>query len=111
MKVLLGLYDNWDIVESGYSEPADAAAEVALPNAEKTVLKESRKKDKKALYTIFQGFDESTFEKISEAKTAKDAWEILQKSFQGVKKVRNVRLQVLRGEFKNIKMKSSENIG
>ncbi|XP_074336226.1 uncharacterized protein LOC141673379 [Apium graveolens] len=111
MKVLLGSYDNWDIVESGFNEPTDATAEAALQNAEKMALKESRKKDKKALYTIFQGVDESTFEKISEAKTAKDAWEILQKSFQGVEKVKKVRLQVLRGEFENIKMKTSENIG
>ncbi|XP_074337616.1 uncharacterized protein LOC141674811 [Apium graveolens] len=111
MKVLLGSYDNWDIIESGYDEPTDAAAEAALSNAEKMILKETRKKDKKALYTIIQGVDESTFEKISNAKTAKDAWEILQKSFQGVEKVKKVRLQVLRGEFENLKMKSSENIG
>ncbi|KAL8127506.1 hypothetical protein AgCh_014423 [Apium graveolens] len=111
MKVLLGSYDNWDIVESGYDEPTDAAAEAALSNAEKMILKETRKKDKKVLYTIIQGVDESTFEKISNAKTAKDAWEILQKSFQGVEKVKKVRLQVLRGEFENLKMKSSENIG
>ncbi|XP_074323653.1 uncharacterized protein LOC141660557 [Apium graveolens] len=111
MKVLLGSYDNWDIVESGYDEPTDAAAKAALSNAEKMILKETRKKEKKALYTIIQGVDESTFEKISNAKTAKDAWEILQKSFQGVEKVKKVRLQVLRGEFENLKMKSSENIG
>ena len=111
MKVLLGSYDNWDIVESGYNEPVDATAEAALSNAEKTVLKDSRKKDQKALYMIFQGVDESAFEKISQAKRAKDAWEILQKSFQGVEKVKKVRLQVLRGEFKNIKMKASKNIG
>ncbi|XP_074374735.1 uncharacterized protein LOC141715153 [Apium graveolens] len=111
MKVLLGSYDNWDIVESGYDEPTDAAAEAALSNAEKMILKETRKKDKKALYTIIQGVDESTFEKISNAKMVKDAWEILQKSFQGVEKVKKVRLQVLRGEFENLKMKSSENIG
>ncbi|XP_074374029.1 uncharacterized protein LOC141714407 [Apium graveolens] len=110
MKVLLGSYDNWDIVESGYDELTDAAAEAALSNAEKMILKETRKKDKKALYTIIQGVDESTFEKISNAKTAKDTWEILQKSFQGVEKVKKVRLQVLRREFENLKMKSSENI-
>ena len=52
MKVLLGSYDNWDIVESGYDEPKDTAAEAALTNAEKMILKETRKKDKKALYTI-----------------------------------------------------------
>ncbi|XP_074334286.1 uncharacterized protein LOC141671793 [Apium graveolens] len=111
MKVLLGSYDNWDIVESGYDEPVDATTEAALSNAEKMILKETRKKDKKALYTIIQGVDESTFEKISNAKTAKEAWEILQKSFQGVEKVKKVRLQVLRGEFENLKMKNSENIG
>ncbi|XP_074347359.1 uncharacterized protein LOC141686208 [Apium graveolens] len=111
MKVLLGSYDNWDIVESGYDESVDTTAEAALTNAEKMILKETRKIDKKALYTIIQGVDEPTFEKNSDAKTAKDAWEILQKSFQGVKKVKKVRLQVLRGEFENLKMKTSENIG
>ncbi|XP_074346456.1 uncharacterized protein LOC141685242 [Apium graveolens] len=111
MKVLLGSYDNWDIVESGYDEPTNTAAEVALINAEKMILKETRKKDKKALYTIIQCVDESTFETISGAKTVKEAWEILQKSFQGVEKVKKVRLQVLRGEFENFKMKNSENIG
>ncbi|KAL8094563.1 hypothetical protein AgCh_036190 [Apium graveolens] len=100
-----------DIVESGYDEPVDATTEAALSNAEKMILKETRKKDKKALYTIIQGVDESTFEKISNAITAKEAWEILQKSFQGVEKVKKVRLRVLRGEFENLKMKNSENIG
>ncbi|XP_074345106.1 uncharacterized protein LOC141684164 [Apium graveolens] len=110
MKVLLGSQDIWDLVESGYTEP-DAAAEVGLSNDQKSILKETRKRDKKALFLIIQGVDESTFEKISEAKTSKQAWEILQKSFQGVKKVKKVRLQVLRGEFENLKVKSSENIG
>jgi len=64
MKVLLSSQDIWDIVEDGYTEPADADAEAALSNAQKTVLKESRKRDKKALFLIFQGVDESTFEKI-----------------------------------------------
>nr|XP_017250820.1 PREDICTED: uncharacterized protein LOC108221452 [Daucus carota subsp. sativus] len=108
MKVLLGSYDNWDIVESGFDEPED---EAVLSDAEKTAFKDSKKKDQRALYTIIQGVDESTFKKNSNAKTAKDAWEILQKSFQGVEKVKKVRLQVLHGEFENLKMKSSENIG
>ncbi|KAL8098673.1 hypothetical protein AgCh_031438 [Apium graveolens] len=89
----------------------NAAAEAGLSNDQKSILKETRKRDKKALFLIIQGVDESTFEKISEAKTSKKAWEILQKSFQGVEKVKKVRLQVLRGEFENLKMKSSKNIG
>ncbi|XP_074369122.1 uncharacterized protein LOC141709781 [Apium graveolens] len=39
------------------------------------------------------------------------AWEILQKLFHGVEKVKKVWLQVLCGEFENLKMKTSENIG
>ncbi|XP_074337043.1 uncharacterized protein LOC141674220 [Apium graveolens] len=110
MKLLLWSQDIWDLVESGYTEP-DAAAEAGLSNDQKSILKETRKRDKKALFLIIQGVDESTFEKISEAKTSKQAWEILQKSFQGVEKVKKVRLQVLYGEFENLNIKSSENIG
>ncbi|KAL8148183.1 hypothetical protein AgCh_005511 [Apium graveolens] len=44
MKVLLGSYDNWEIIENGFNEPADAAAEAALPNVEKTALMEIGKR-------------------------------------------------------------------
>ncbi|KAL4377045.1 hypothetical protein GQ457_02G041120 [Hibiscus cannabinus] len=84
MKPLLGSQDCWDIVEKGYAEPENAAAEEALTNEEKRTLRDARKRDKRALYFIFQAVDESTFKKISEATTAKQAWEILQKSLQGV---------------------------
>ena len=59
---------------------------------------------------IYQGVDELTFDNIAHEKKAKDAWEILQKSFQGVDKEEEVEPQVLHGEFKNMKMKNSENI-
>ena len=65
MKVLLGSYDNWDIVESGFDEPED---EAVLSDAEKTAFKDSKKKDQRALYTIIQGVDESTFEKNFKCK-------------------------------------------
>ena len=65
MKVLLGSYDNWDIVESGYEKPDDVAV---LSDAEKMALKDSNKKDQRALYTIIQGVDESTFEKNFKCK-------------------------------------------
>ncbi|TYI63022.1 hypothetical protein E1A91_D10G291500v1 [Gossypium mustelinum] len=77
MKALLGSQDCWEIVEKGYIEPGDAATEAALSNDAKKALREARKKDQKALNSIFQGMDESTFEKISDVKNAKNAWEIL----------------------------------
>jgi inorganic pyrophosphatase len=45
-------------------------------------LKESHKKDKTALYMMYQAVDESGFEKIAGAKTSKEAWETLKKSIQ-----------------------------
>ena len=54
MKVLLDSYDNWDIVESGYNEHTKMQLlEAALPNAEKTELKEVPKKGQKGSYTQF----------------------------------------------------------
>ncbi|XP_020258742.1 uncharacterized protein LOC109835165 [Asparagus officinalis] len=110
MKVLLGSQDLWELVENGYTEPESLAAEATLTATQKSELKEVRKRDKKALFLIFQGVDESAFEKISNALSSKEAWEILQKSYQGAERAKKVRLQALRVEFENLKMKATESI-
>nr|XP_010943412.1 uncharacterized protein LOC105061152 [Elaeis guineensis] len=101
MKALLGSQDLWDLVEEGYQEPREREA---LTNQQR----ESQKRDKKALYFIYQSTDESAFEKIAVATTLKQAWEILQNSYKGVEKVKKVRLQTLRDEFEALQMKESE---
>lgn len=68
MKVLLGSEDLWGIV-GGYQR---ASWRTMLKNKQKE-LKDLRKKDNKALFLIYQGDDE---EKISNAKSSKQAWEI-----------------------------------
>ncbi|KAK4350878.1 hypothetical protein RND71_030191 [Anisodus tanguticus] len=45
MKAFLGSQDVWDIIEKGYNEPANDAAFVALTSDQKTILKDSRKRD------------------------------------------------------------------
>ncbi|KAM6582397.1 hypothetical protein CsatB_009399 [Cannabis sativa] len=42
------------------------------------------------------------------ARTAKEAWDTLQEEFQGIVKVRTVRLQKLRRDFENLKIKDNE---
>ena len=84
MKALLGAQDVWDIVENGFEEQDEAS----LSQGVKETLKESRKRDKKALFLIYQSVDEDTFEKISNATTVKEAWDKLQTCNKGVEQVK-----------------------
>ncbi|CAN6716122.1 unnamed protein product [Malus baccata var. baccata] len=93
MKALLGAHDVWEVVEKCYIEPED---EDTLIQAQNESLKYTRKRDKKALYLIYQALDDNGFEKVSSATSAKQAWEKLQTSYKGAEQVKKVRLQVLR---------------
>ncbi|KAA8521189.1 hypothetical protein F0562_011844 [Nyssa sinensis] len=96
IKALFGSQDLWELITDGYTEPTQQE-ETAYTTDEKKTPKEHRKKDKKALFLLYQGLDESTFEKVAEAPNSKQAWEILATIFQGVDRVKRIRLQNLRG--------------
>ena len=74
------------------------------------MLKENRKTDNKCLGLIQQGLSESIFPKISSVESSKKAWDTLETFYQGVTKVKNVKLQNLRSDFENMKMKDSETV-
>jgi hypothetical protein len=71
-------------------------------------LKASRKRDKKALFLIYQSVDEDTFEKISNASTPKEARDKLQTCQKEVKQVKKIRLQTRRGDFERFFMEELE---
>jgi len=105
MRVLYESQDLWHIVETGIRElPADA-------NPQQTIeFRENKKKDKKALFFIYQAVDDAIFERISTASTSKEAWDMLHVTFRGEERVKTIRLQTLRCELDNIRMKESESI-
>ncbi|KAI0519171.1 hypothetical protein KFK09_006613 [Dendrobium nobile] len=107
MKALFGSQDIWEIVEKGYVEHQE---EAVLSTAQRELLKESRKKDKKALFFIYQALDEANFEKVASASTSKQAREILQVAYKGINKIKKIRLQTLRAEFEALQMKEAENV-
>jgi len=68
------------MVEKSYKEPQD---ETSLSQAQKETLKDPRKRHKKVLFLIYQALDDDAFEKISDATSAKEAWDKLQTSHKG----------------------------
>src|SRR5206468_2568009 len=65
---------------------------------------------RKALYMIHQGMDEANFEKIARTKSAKEAWDVLARSYAGAEKVKKVKLQTLKREYELMQMKNGETI-
>ncbi|GKV49004.1 hypothetical protein SLEP1_g55778 [Rubroshorea leprosula] len=72
--------------------------------------RESKKKDKKALYFIHQGANDEVFEKIDDAATSKQAWDTLMTTYKGAEKVNKVKLQTLRCQYELLQMESFETV-
>ncbi|CAJ2645798.1 unnamed protein product [Trifolium pratense] len=64
----------------------------------------------KALYTIFNSVDANMFMLVKRCITAKHAWEILRKAHEGTSKVKLSKLQMLKTNFENLRMKEKESI-
>jgi hypothetical protein len=54
--------------------------------------------------------DDTIFSKITGIGTSKQAWDILKSSYQGNDRVKIVKLQTLRTQFKTLRMTVSENV-
>nr|KYP39766.1 Retrovirus-related Pol polyprotein from transposon TNT 1-94 [Cajanus cajan] len=107
MKTLLGSQSLWDIVEKGFQEPKEDEDQSV---AQIAALEKTRVKDKSALYFLYNAVDESGFEKIANAASSKEAWKILEVAHRGNHRVRQIRLQTLRGEFESLKMEDKEQV-
>ena len=57
---------------------------------------------------MFSAFTNEEFKKISSTETAKEAWTILQTTYEGTKAIKDLKFQRLTISFKEIKMKEDE---
>ena len=92
----------WDAVEAGWTRPEDAKstwdkATLAAANA-----------NSKVLNAIFCGVSLDEFHRISHITFAKEAWEILETTYEGTKKVKDTKLQMLIARFEELKMSEDE---
>ena len=81
-----------------------------LTQAEKDVSREQRKKDGKDLFYIHQAMHESILSRVGPKTNAKQAWDTLETTYQGLDKVRTSKLQILRRYFESLSMKDSESV-
>ena len=92
----------WDAVKAGWTRTKAAKstwdkAALAATNA-----------NSKALNAIFCGVSQDEFHKISHITVAKEAWEILETTYEGTKKVKDTKLQMLTTRFEELKMSEDE---
>ncbi|TXG67366.1 hypothetical protein EZV62_008641 [Acer yangbiense] len=107
MKTLLLSEGLWNIVNNGSTKPKE---ENKLSGPEKAKLEVDWMTDVMALSKIQNGVIATIFPRIMRATTAKQAWEILEREFQGDSKAKVIKLQTFRREFENLKMKESESV-
>ena len=61
-----------------------------------------------ALNALFCGVTNEEFKKISSMKVAKEAWTILETTYEGTKAVKTMKLQRLTSSFEEIRMEEDE---
>ncbi|KAF2310023.1 hypothetical protein GH714_006277 [Hevea brasiliensis] len=107
MENFLRSKEYWQVVDSGFAEPA---AGTSLIDAQKTELDAQKLKDLKAKNYLFQAIDRSILETILCKDTSKQIWDSMKIKYQGNARAKQAQLQTLRCEFETLSMKSGETV-
>ena len=104
MKTLLQSLDEkvWQAVEIGWTKPTEA------PVDQDDAKIKAANFNSRALNVLFSAVTNEEFKKISFTETAKEAWTILQTTYEGTKAFKNSKLQRLTTSFEEIKMEEDE---
>ena len=92
----------WDAVEIGRTRP-----KAAKSTWDKAALTSSNA-NSKSLNAIFCGVFLDEFHRISHITVAKEAWQILETTYEGTKKVKDTKLQMLTTWFKELRISKDE---
>ena len=92
----------WQAVEVGWIKPKEALADWD----EAKIIEANF--NSKALNALFCGVTNEKFKKISFTKVAKEAWTILETTYEDSKAVKTVKFQKLTSSFEEIRMEKDE---
>ncbi|KAL6210478.1 hypothetical protein ACLB2K_015710 [Fragaria x ananassa] len=104
MKTIFISRDLLSYVNEGYAIPAAER----MTNAQRTELKANIKKDAKALGISQTVVTDDIFPRIVNERTAKGVWDVLKVELKDSDKVRTLKVQSLRRDFKYIRMNETE---
>ncbi|KAG7563991.1 Zinc finger CCHC-type superfamily [Arabidopsis suecica] len=106
--------DAWTAVEDGWEAPfstTEAGLKVKKPKANWTDAEKSLSKfNARAMNTIYSCLDDNEFNLVQGSESAKQIWDILQKSHEGNTSVKHTRLDQLATDFENLKIDPAESI-
>ena len=104
MKAFLQSLDEkvWFTIEVGWKKPKEP-----LALWDDTKIKVANF-NSRALNALFSAVTNEEFKKIFSSDNAKEAWTILQNTYEGTKALKNSKLQRLTTSFKEIKMDENE---
>jgi len=89
----------WEVVEPSGEAPTGA-----------TALAAAKAKDIKAKAHLLQCLPDDLLMQVADKKTGKEVWDSLQARYVGEERVKDARLQTLKSEFDNLKMKENESV-
>ena len=92
----------WDAVDVGWTR-----LEATKSTWNKATLATANT-NSKALNAIFCGVSPNEFYRISHITIAKEAWQILEITYEGTKKGKDTKLQMLTSQFEELKMREDE---
>jgi len=101
MRFFLNSIDVWKILETCWIKPEETD-EITITQTS------ARLSNDKALHAICQALSPSEFARISNFEIAKDAWQIIETTYEGTQLVKFAKLQMLISKFVEIKMLEEE---
>ena len=92
----------WQAVEISWTKPKEVPTDWDEAKIRVTNF------NSRALNALFSAVTNEEFKKISFTETAKEAWTILQTTYEGTKAVKDSKLQRLTTSFEEIKMEKDD---
>lgn len=109
MQTFLSSNELEEIADTTFTK-SDQASLNAMTNTQRRAYNENKNENDKALWAIKQAIEEHIYPKIEGGKTTKEAWDILDTTYQGTTKVKNAKLQILRRDFETLFMKETDSM-